>query len=117
MLNFESESAQHHWTTPETTFLVKKPQNSDCELFDFTVEANTGVGSTGPSQPSTAGFSSCKKNQLLNHCSYTPWQIPKLFLILFLIAREGNEPEVFVMSTNLTNVIDICIKVCICINK
>ena len=60
MLNISSASIQDQWTTPKTSYLVTKPQNSDCELFDFTVEANTGVGSTGPSQPSTAGFPSRK---------------------------------------------------------
>ena len=73
MLNFDTADVQSHWTTPQTSFLVTKPHNSDCELFDFTVEASTGVGSTGRSQPGTAGFPSCELSQPLNQCAYKPW--------------------------------------------
>ena len=72
--NSDSANVQSFWTTPQTSFLVRKPQNSDCELFDFTVEANTGVGSSGPSQPSTAGFPTCKLEPYAKICcaGYSP---------------------------------------------
>ena len=103
MLNFNSGDVQNIWTTSQTSFLVRKPQNSDCVLFDFAVEANTGVGSSGPSQPSTAGFPSCEFNPVIRMCkNMLCW----LFIhahFAFILAPEAYGIEFLVQNAFVNN--------------
>ena len=56
MLNASTSELIGLWVTNNTEIMVNKTWSSECDQLVFTVEAFTDVGSTGPSQPTMAGF-------------------------------------------------------------
>lgn len=56
MTNITSSQAIGEWTTTHTNMFVEKTWQSDCDTLEFTVRANTDVGSSSTSQPRITGF-------------------------------------------------------------